>query len=155
MRLRLIAHVQHDAAVTEFDGDGFIRIDELVRAGHRDLTRKPRLAAIITIDRRGDTGPMRVASRSGGKPDRHDEAATLELNAVIGSRGEHLPIVVFLEGFEGGRDLDRCTPVHAVIITSLIEAAHVLQTKNHVHRPVAIRDQHRVVVSHVFRVGLL
>ena len=68
MRLRLIAHVQHDATVAEFDSDGFIGIDELVRAGHRDLTRKPRLAAVITVDRRGDTGTMRVASRSGGKP---------------------------------------------------------------------------------------
>jgi len=62
------AYVEHDTAVLQLHGDGFIRIDPLLGVGHGDLAGLPGLALIDAVDRRGDAGAVGIDAFTGGEP---------------------------------------------------------------------------------------
>lgn len=155
MCLRFAAHVEHHTTVVEFDGHSFIGIDPFVRARHGDVTRLPRLALVITVDRRGDAGAMGIATGARGKPHGHHKTTACKLNAVIRPGGEHSPVVVPLEGIKRCGDLGRLAPRHAIVVAALVEAAHVFKAEEHMHRAALVGDEHRVVVGHVVGIDVL
>ena len=129
--------------------DGLIGVDPLVGAGDGDLAAVPGLALVIAVDGGGDGWAMGVAARAGGEPDGDEEAAGFELDTVVGAGGEDFPGIGFVEVFEGAGDLHRCAPGDAVIGATHVEAAHVFHAEEAMDRAIAIRDEHRVIVSDV------
>ena len=113
-RFRLVSRIEHDPAVGQLDRDRLVRVDELACARNCNLTGLPRLAGVVAENRGSHAWTMRIAARTGGKPDWHEKAAVLELDAVIWSRSKHLPIVVLAKRLEGLCDLDRIAPGDAV-----------------------------------------
>ena len=144
-----VTDVEHHTSIIEFDGDGLVRIDPFVGARYCDLASQPVFALIVAKDGGGDAWTMRIAPCAGGEPNGHDESAGFELDTVIWAGGEHFPVVVFFEGFEGVRDLVRRAPRNAIVVASLIKGAHVFKAEQHVNRAVLVSDEDGVVVSHV------
>jgi len=107
----------------------------------------PGLATIVAEDSSGHTRPVSITAGPRGKPDWHDQSAVLELDAVVWPRCEHHPSVVFAKCLEGLGDLDRFAPCDAVVITPLVEAALILQAKDHMDCAILVGYQDRVVVG--------
>ena len=155
MRFGFAAHVEHDAAIVEFNGDGFVRVDPLVGAWNGDVACVPGLAGVVAIDGGGDAGTMRVAAGAGGKPYGNDESARFELDAVIRAGGEHLPIIVLLECIERTCDFDGCAESKTIVIAALIKDAHVFEAEKHVNRAVLVSDEDGIIVGHVIGINVL
>ena len=147
--LRPAPHVEHDAAVCQFDHHCLVRVDPFGRARYRDVAAVPVIAGIIAINGRRHARAMGVAASTGREPHRHDQAAALELDAVRGTGRQHLPVELAAEGLECLGDLDRLRPGQAVIVAAEVEAAGILETKDRMHRAGAIGEQRAVVVGHL------
>ncbi len=155
MRFRFTADVEHDAAIVEFNGDGFVGIDPFVGARNGDVARVPGLALVIAVDGGGDTGAMRIAAGASGKPHGDHETPRLELDAVVRPGGQHFPVVVFFESIKRSGDFDGCAEGEAIIVAALIEDALVFEAEEHVNGAVFVSDEDGVVVGHVVGIDVL
>ena len=95
---------------------------------------------------------MGIATGSRGKPHGHDHTAILELNAMVRTCGQNLPIVCRAELIKRAGDLHRSAPAHAIVIASLIEATHVFEAEKHVYGAITVGDEDGIVVGHVRRI---
>ena len=108
----------------------------LAGVAQRDVAALPGLAVVVTVNDPHcflQLGLLLV----GGHPERRDEPAALQLHGVAGPGGNGLPVQFGTELVEGGRDLDRRGPRDAVILAADVEAAHVLDAVEQMHRAVA------------------
>ena len=78
---------------------------------------------------------MGVAGGAGREPNRHEQPAIGELDAVARAGRQHLPVVIAAEFVERRRDLDRLGERLAVIVAADVETTAVIEAEEKMHGP--------------------
>ena len=71
-----------------------------------DLAALPCRSMVIAVDGRNDRGPVRVPAGAIRQPHGNDQSPVAVPDAMPGTGGDHLPVVLLPESLEGLRNVD-------------------------------------------------
>ena len=124
---RLVSHAEHHRAVTQLDGDRLVRVYQRIDFLRDDLSGVPGLAVVVAVNRADHRGAVAVAAAAAREPDRNDQPAGLELDAVVRPGGDDLERVAPAQVLERLDNLLGFAPRGALIRAAADEGARVVE----------------------------
>ena len=155
MGCRLGADVEEHVSIAQFDRNRFAGVADLhaignLTIGSHRLAALPGQSAVVTVDRRhigramAQLADAELNALSSRHPDRHDQAAARQLDAVARSRGDHAPRISLTQRLQAVGDLDRFVEIDAVVLADHVENTCVVVAKEGMDRAVAVGNHNEI-----------